>query len=146
VRLDNAKANLAVKPDKAEWFELASIDLPNGDSVQAVRKWSPPALFKNITPEIANRILDVIAEGCAPGILWSPIKRAGDRWAGVAVMNYAAREGHEITDEVAKRMLDQWVKSGALEEVEFYNRETRTKAKGLGLIVRDGVKSWKSSS
>lgn len=134
VRLDNAKANLAVKPDRAEWFELASVTLPNGDSVQAVRKWDPPALFKNISAELANKILDVIAGGAAPGILWSPIKRAGDRWAGQAVMNYAAREGQEITEEVAKRILDQWIKSGVLEEVEFQNKETRSKAKGFRVI------------
>ena len=134
VRLDNAKANLAVKPDRAEWFELASVTLPNGDSVQAVRKWDPPALFKNVTPDMANKMLDAIALGYMPGVWYAKGRRANDRWAGHVLINHAAREGHDLSEEAAQRMIDEWLKHGALEEIDFFNADTRNKAKGLKVI------------
>jgi hypothetical protein len=51
-RVDPAKVNLAPPSASAQWFKLVGVKLdngdatyPNGDEVQTVEPWTPPALF-----------------------------------------------------------------------------------------------------
>jgi hypothetical protein len=64
MRLDKAKANI-VRAMKARWFRLVSIPLgnstteyPDGDEVQALERWEPPATWGDVSAEALNAILD----------------------------------------------------------------------------------------
>ena len=53
LRVARDKTNLA-PPGKATWIHLASVDLPNGDKVQAVEPWTYPEPCEGVTAEDAR--------------------------------------------------------------------------------------------
>lgn len=110
IRLDNAKLNIAPKPEEAAWYELVSVALPNGDHVQGCRAWDKTGVFADLNLELVNLILDDIAEH-QPA--YSPAPQA-DRWAGTAVIRIAAQWDIEIAPERARAILGVWVKTGCL--------------------------------
>jgi len=59
VRANNAKLNLAPPPDRAVWLRPHSIDLPNGDRVQAVVRWEAPTAWEGLS---GTALLDVLRE------------------------------------------------------------------------------------
>jgi hypothetical protein len=52
IRISNEKTNYA-PPGHGGWFRLASVELPNGDSVGVVEPWRHPDEGGEITPEMA---------------------------------------------------------------------------------------------
>src|SRR5262245_12734257 len=52
IRITNEKTNYA-PPGHGGWFKLASVELPNGDSVGVVEPWRHPDEGGEITPEMA---------------------------------------------------------------------------------------------
>jgi hypothetical protein len=114
VRVDNAKLNLARPPDDAVWLELADVELPNGDHVQAVTRWHPPKLFDNLPPWTQVRVLEKLNQGPEPGEFFSAAQQAGDRWAGRVLMANAS-----CTEQQAAAMLAVWLKSGLLEKFDY---------------------------
>ena len=84
-RLDGAKNNYAPIAD-AEWFERVEVQLDNGggygDLVAAAWPWHPPKLMASVPPPEVNRVMDIITAGPAPGVRFSPSRRAGKRAMG----------------------------------------------------------------
>jgi hypothetical protein len=130
VRLDNAKLNLAPRPEDTTWIELCSIQIPSGDKVQAVRRWHPPGAFEGFTAQHANAILDRIANGFDDHTLWGSARQAKDRWAGNCIIAYLASVGVSKSPEQASEMIHKWIENGVLEETTFL-KKNRTEAQGL---------------
>lgn len=135
VRIDDAKANLSPRADKATWIRLASVELgnstdlyPNGDSVQVAEPWTPPDVFDDITKDQANAALDRIAEGPKEGQLYGLSRRgrANDRWAGTVLM-----DEFDLNETQAKHILAIWQRNGVLVEVEYHDREEGRSRKGV---------------
>jgi hypothetical protein len=61
VRLDRGKRNMA-PPDKATWFHLVSVLLPNGDNVQALEDWKFPSLFGGISVEDTEWVRELVRQ------------------------------------------------------------------------------------
>jgi hypothetical protein len=114
VRADNAKLNLAPPPSEAVWLRLESVALPNGDHVQAVRRWEPPSPWGDLPMKLIVQILDAIAAGRPNGDLWSPRKEAKDGWAGRVLVDMAA-----LTEGQAVEILRQWTDNKLLTVEEF---------------------------
>lgn len=117
VRVDDGKANMAPRADKARWFRLASIALgnvtptyPNGDNVQAIEPWTAPSVFGDLSNADLNAALDLIDKGPGNGRLYGESQRGNsDRWAGKVLVERLDR-----TPEQAKSMLYVWLRSGLL--------------------------------
>lgn len=138
VRLDDAKVNMAPRADKARWFRLEMVDLgnrttlyPSGDKVAALAPWEPPSVFKDLTPADCNAVLDRIAAGFAPGILYRPDQRGGasPRWVGNVLLEY------DLTEAQVKQIIKLWLKSGLLMETEY--RDTAEGKMRPGVLVDD---------
>lgn len=139
VRLDPAKANITRAAADATWFRLHSValgnataDYPHGDHVQAIAPWTPRAVWQDIDNVTANRILDAIAQGPAPGCLYTATRSGADhsRWAGNCVMNAIA-----CNPDQAARVIQTWTQNQVLVEVEYRDpvqRKTR-----MGVRVND---------
>lgn len=131
-RLDGAKNNYA-PIEEAEWFERIEIKLDNGaddklsDTVVVAWPWKPPSVWVGTAPHDTNKALDRIAEGPSPGILYTASRKgASGRWAGKVLYEVLG-----VNDEQAKRMIDQWIQSGLLEETDYIHPEWRRSAKGV---------------
>lgn len=119
VRADNAKLNLAPPPDKALWLKLHSVDLPNGDKVQAVMPWEPPSPWDGMPPAMVLAILERLREGPGNGLRHSPDFRSRV-WAGHVVVEIAGK-----TPEQAKAILRTWEEHGVLERDKYRDPERR---------------------
>jgi hypothetical protein len=110
IRLDNAKLNIAPKPEEAAWYELVSVTLPNGDHVQAARAWDKSGVFADFGIELVNLILDDVAEQTPP---YSPAVQA-DRWVGYCVIRHAASWDIDLEPQRARAIVGAWIKTGCL--------------------------------
>lgn len=125
IRADNAKLNLAPPPSEAVWLRLESVDLPNGDKVQAARRWDPPSPWGNLPMKMIVQTLDAIAAGRPNGDLWSPRKEAKDGWVGRVVVDMTA-----VTEGQALEIVRQWLDTNLLTVEEFKNAD-RQMRKGI---------------
>ena len=92
LRTDKAKVNITPPAAKATWFRLVGVPLdnatalyPEGDEVQTVEPWTPPAAFDGLDTGTCNRILDAIDVGLPDGERYSSAPRATIRAAWQAV-------------------------------------------------------------
>ncbi|MGH6715670.1 MAG: AAA family ATPase [Bradyrhizobium sp.] len=137
VRLDDAKANLAPRADKASWYQLQSVplgngtaDYPNGDHVAAMVRWLPPSVWKFSVVD-ANAALDRIAAGPAPGILY--FARRGGRstrnWVGQVLVEVMG-----ISPDAAATVVGEWLRNGVLITAEFTDPEQRKSRLGVQVV------------
>jgi hypothetical protein len=133
-RVDSAKVNIAAPSLKAKWFTLIGVKLenateayPNGDEVQTVAPWTPPAAFDGLDAATCNRILDAIEKGLADGERYSAARSAGLRHAWRAVKIAAP----DKTEAQCREVIRQWVKNGLLVEESYYSKKDRKDRQGL---------------
>lgn len=148
IRLDDAKANLAPRAGRAQWFKLIGVNLdngtaeyPNGDNVQVCTAWTPPDPAEGMTVPLANEILDAIKAGITSidgsSEPFSASQRARERWAGVAVMEVLQRYGIEKGEAQAAAILKNWMNADppVLAEEKYYSEKQRKER--FGLVVRE---------
>jgi hypothetical protein len=134
VRLDRAKANIVRRSIKASWFRMISVRLgnatecyPEGDEVQAIETWTPPAVWEGITDEQIDAILDDLDKGLADGRRYSDGSNAKDRAAWLAVQKHCPDKAKAQCREIIRT----WLKRGVLESRDYDDPVRRDKAKGL---------------
>ena len=131
-RVDGAKSNYAPLHE-AEWFQRVAYELANGEEVAAAVPWEPPSVFGDITAATFNAVLEQIAAGPTPGILYAPNKRGGSsRWCGQVLMDVA-----QIEEPRAKQIVLQWLESGLLVKTTYSHPELRRDVPG---VVVDNAK------
>jgi hypothetical protein len=115
----NDKANLRPPADKAEWFELVSVDLGNGpfggrgDSVGVVTKWEWPDPLAGLTGDDFEKVAVVIRGG-----KWRENAQA-EAWVGKAVAQALGLEVKSRADKARiVAMLKAWGSAGSLVVVE----------------------------
>lgn len=135
VRIEAVKANLAPRRTAPRWFEIVTVALgngtpayPEGDLVGVAAPFDPDRLA--LGPEAEARLLARLAQGPAPGQLFSLIRRSGvgERWAGHVVM---AELG--CTAAEAVRILKRLAAEGRVREVTY--RDPRHRKQRHGLVV-----------
>lgn len=138
VRLDDAKANLAPRADKALWYKLetvnldnATADYPAGDNVAVMVPFHPGSMWNRLSAAEINRVLDEIDAGHPDGSLYAPYRRGGGsyRWAGHVL---ARRLG--LAEAQAAQMLQTWMVNGLLVEAEYKDRVQRKSRTGLRVM------------
>jgi hypothetical protein len=133
MRLDKAKANI-VRAVKARWFQLVSVPLgnttaeyPEGDNVQAIEKWEPPATWGGISAEALNAILDEMEVEMPDGRRYSGQPQAKDRAAWRAVQKYCPTKSEAQCREIIR----EWIASGVLHEKKYHDPVSRKEEWGL---------------
>ena len=112
------KANLA-PPGKREWRRVISVDLANGDSVGVVEKWDWPDDFAGVGVEDLFKVQQAI-EASADPLRYSDQARP---WVGKVVASVLRLDASGDRKRI-KRMIETWLKSGALVKREVMD-ETR---------------------
>jgi hypothetical protein len=118
IRLDRGKRNMAPS-DKASWFMIVSVPLPNGDNVQALEPWKFPEKRES-TDDDARWVKNVLRNQQYRVDVRSP------EWLGVLLSQQFDRPISNETDKrVRKRnmtwintTLTNWVRDGVINTVE----------------------------
>jgi AAA domain len=117
-RLDNGKASMAPPPERADWYQLVSVPLGNGDDVGAVAAWTWPDPFAGVTVHDLRAVQKEVAEG-GP---WRSDIRA-DSWVGKPIARVLKLDLAKDTDKKkVKSMLKVWIGNGMLVEEEGEGR------------------------
>ena len=134
IRMDSAKVNVAPPSEDATWFKLVGVNIgngndeyPQGDNVQTVERWHPPALFSGISVRQINNILNDIDKGLPDGNRYSDHGKAGDRAAWPVVVKHAP----EMTEGQAKKIISVWCQSGLLFAKDYSHPKRKEDVKGL---------------
>lgn len=140
VRLDDAKLNIAPPAEQTVWFRLIGVDIgnatteyPSGDNVQTVERWYPLDIWTVVTPALANRILDQIEQGPAPGRRYSAAAHA-KRAAWPTVQEFCPN----LTRDQAQKVVATWVETGVLISAAYDDPQDRKSYQGLSVGKRPG--------
>jgi hypothetical protein len=133
IRMDSARVNIC-RPTTATWFKLVGVKLgngnelyPNGDEVQTVERWTPPATWANTDSDLLNRILDDI-DACMPdGNRYSDAPKSEKRAAWEIVTKHIP----EKTEGQAREIIRTWVRIGVLVKRDYDDPVQRKPVKGL---------------
>jgi hypothetical protein len=116
VKLETVKANLS-RDRTALWLHLASVPLPNGNEVQAVEAWSPPADVPETSEADTLQIQQRVEAGRPDG--QGPYRysiQAGDAWGGVVVAEVLGLDRTVPAERArAKAILEALVDAAVLE-------------------------------
>jgi hypothetical protein len=108
-RVDKDKANMAPPSDRADWYRLVSVDLPNGDSVGVATKWTWPDPFADVTVSDLRKAQAAVAAG-----RWRENAQAKD-WAGYPIAKALSLDatGNDAKSKAAKAkvsaLLKRWI-------------------------------------
>jgi hypothetical protein len=129
VRIDDGKRNMSPKAERADWFQLHSVELDNGDSIGVARKWAWPA-----DDELTMLAIDAVQARIGDGD-WKASPRSKARWAGLAVAEALDLDASnpEARMEI-KAKLSSLIEAGWLKEEEGRDNENRMKT----IFVRIG--------
>lgn len=137
VRLDPGKLNITVPAADATWFKLVGVRIgngnatyPNGDDVQTVERWIAPDIWKNLTTELVNQILDDFSNGLPDGRKYGFGNVGPERQGWRVIQKFAP----DLTDKQAKIVLKKWEETGMVESVTYTDPVKRQDQKGI--IVR----------
>jgi hypothetical protein len=122
IRVDSGKRNMAPS-ERAKWYRLSSIEIANGDNVQAIEAWE----FKPQTPTDADtewlKVILTAREYAADP--------RSDEWIGIPICEHFGRALGETKDEkrasaiFVNKQLRKWMDDHLIEKQSRYNAETR---------------------
>jgi hypothetical protein len=115
-RIGDMESNLAPpSSDINRWFEKASVLIPNGEEVGAIREWKWPDAFDGVTAQQAAQVRATIDRMAEP-------PRADIRsslWVGQVVADVLGLDLDSPADKAkAKALLSGWIKSDVLRITE----------------------------
>jgi hypothetical protein len=113
-RVDRDKANMSPPSDQAVWYQLKSVDLPNGDDVGVATTWQWPDAFEGVTVADLRKAQAAIAKD-GP---WRESPQARD-WAGNAIAKAMGLDPDNKADRAkVATLLKVWIKNGMFIVVE----------------------------
>jgi hypothetical protein len=153
VRLDGAKANLALITGAASWFEKKSQDVGNGalgiegDEAGVLVPWEPPGLFADLSTDTINQVLRAIHagvlddDGRPTGHLFTTAVQT-PRWVGHLLI-----ETFGCDKKRAVEMVKEWMKvkpgdqTGLLVETEFHDGKQKRKGLNVDFTKSPGTRT-----
>ena len=95
----------------ANWFQLASIELPNGDSLGVVAPWKPPAVMDGVDATALGQIMRIVSAGDYK------LHMSAKDWVGYEVARVLKMDTDDKVNCVRiDKIVRAWIKSGALKE------------------------------
>jgi hypothetical protein len=136
VRVDDAKANMAPKATRAQWFQmemqpLGNVEVdplyPKGDNVAAFVRWEPPSPWEGLSLLKAIDALQDIDDGPGKDEQFTVTLSSKDRtrWAGSVLVKIGRSEAQ------AKVILREWVANGVLIEGSYRSPSQRKDRTGV---------------
>jgi hypothetical protein len=120
VRVDIGKRNMAPPPEKATWYRLQSVELANGDNVQALRLWDFPAVFDGVALGDTDYIRELVR------IRPYRADSRSDDWLGLAVAQRLHLDVTNKSDIIKiQRLIGVWLKNGVFVKKEMKDEQRR---------------------
>jgi len=137
-RVDDGKANLAPPAEKAVYRQMIGVQLENGEWVGVATRFELPDEWAGMDEETCNRILAKIAlgpdEDSNTEEYYSARPQDKKRWVGNVILSWPFRNAdHTKTPAQAKKIIQKWIETGLLEEVEYFSAAQRKERKGLAV-------------
>lgn len=150
VRVDKGKRNMAPS-EKAQWWHIVSVFLPNGDNVQAIEQYQFPSAFANMTTAEVDWVQKLLKDG-------GP-RRASSQaqdWLGHDLGLHCDRDDtHEKSGAAwANKILGEWVRNNVIKKIPMRDPDTRKpnvmfyvhpNYAGNNVIELELRKTWKKS-
>jgi hypothetical protein len=140
-RVDSAKVNIAPPAATAQWFKFVGVRLENGDDtytngdeVQTVERWTPPAMFDGFSPDDLNQALDKLRAGMGDGRLYSAAPAAKTRAAWRVLQEICPAQ----SEKRCRNVIKMWVKNNVLTTGSYYDEKERKDAEGITGAKRIG--------
>jgi AAA domain-containing protein len=113
-RVSTDKANMSKPADRADWYRLASVDLPNGDDVGVATRWQWPDAFEGVTVGDLRKAQAAIRIG-GP---WRESPQAA-AWAGNAIAKAMGLDPTNKADRAkVSALLKTWIAKGMFNVVD----------------------------
>ncbi len=133
-RIDSAKVNITRGSKPASWFHLIGIAIgnpsalyPSGDEVHTIEPWKPPDVWKDVSYELINKILNAIAAGLGDGNFYTVSSKPTERDAWRVVQRFAP----DKTEGQCRQVINAWVRNGVLLKFTYDHPQRRKPATGL---------------
>jgi AAA domain len=118
-RVDNGKASMAPPPEKADWYQLTSVALGNGDDVGVATAWPWPDPFEGVTTHDLRAAQKEVSEG-GP---WRANNQASD-WVGKPIAKALKLDAYKDSDKKKiKSLLKTWMKNGMFVVVDGKDKQ-----------------------
>lgn len=119
--IDRDKANLAPAGDR-KWVRMASVDLGQGDHVGVAEPWQFPDAFDGVSRKDLLAVQNEIWRRCEAGRPPRFSDQSGLEWVGHVVAEMLNLDAEDDKRRV-KKILGDWIKSGALVKAEFVDEK-----------------------
>lgn len=121
IRVDKGKRNMA-PPDKATWWHIVSVDLPNGDNVQAIERYEFPSPFAGLSTASVDWVQKLLKEG-------GP-RRASSQsedWLGHEIGRHCGRTDTDTKGGAiwANKIIGEWIRNKVFKKVALRDPVTR---------------------
>lgn len=107
LRVSRDKTNMA-PPTKAKWIRLVSVDIGNGDHVQAADTWKYPQPFDDVAVEDMHFMRDVVRKQSYRTSARSP------DWVGYPLMQHLGLSDNTADRSKVSAILRTWFETGVL--------------------------------
>jgi hypothetical protein len=122
VRVDLGKRNMAPPPEKATWYRLTSVELANGDQVQALRLWEFPSVFDNVAVEDTEYVRAMVRQKPYRADSRSP------DWLGFVVAQRLHLDATNKSDIIKiQRLIGVWLNNGVFGKKEMKDEQRRSR-------------------
>ena len=132
-RVDNAKANLTLPPDKAVYRRMVGVQMPSGEYVGVCTAFSPPDLFDGITAGDTLRVQRLIHKAAQEDVPYRKSSRA-TQWVGHAVSQAIDAD---VAPAKVRALLKSWLASGVLAEEPY--KDARSGRETTIIVVGEWV-------
>jgi hypothetical protein len=108
-------------------LDNGTTEYPNGDEVQTVVPWSPPATWANLSNDALNAVLTEIDAGMPNGQRYSGAPSAKARAAWPVVQRHCS----DKTEPQSREIIKTWIANGTLYHKSYEDPKDRKPYEGL---------------
>ena len=137
-RVDAGKNNLSKPVETSIYRRLVSVQLDNGENIGVATAFTLPDLWDGLTTPVVNAILTTIDKGI-DGERYSIRPQDKKRWVGTVITGWMFDKAEDTkTRSMAKQIIDKWMESELLEEIEYKSESQRKTRMGVQAAGRVG--------
>lgn len=142
-RVDDGKANLAPPASASVFRKMIGVQIDNTEWVGVAIPFDLPDEWRGLDDAAVNHILSQLDAGIptedGTEAYYSAQPQSKERWAGNLITGYCFDDmADNKNDAQAKSIIRQWLKTGLIEEFEYFCAKQRKDRKGVRSTGRVG--------